>query len=52
MNSVHRWILAIVVVLAWSAVAGDGGPTEDEAARDVDADVVQAQVDARAAKKE
>jgi hypothetical protein len=50
MNALHYWILSAVIVLTVGACAG--GPDEDEAARDVAADVVQAQVDARAATEE
>lgn len=49
MNSVHRLIVAVLVALAWGAIAGADGPTEDEAARDVAADVVQARADAASA---
>lgn len=48
MNALHYWILSALIVLTVGACAG--GPDEIESARDVAADVVQAQVDAREAK--
>ncbi len=48
MNSLHYWILSALIVLTVGACAGS--PDEIESARDVAADVVQAQADARAAK--
>jgi hypothetical protein len=47
MNALHYWILSALIVLTVGACAG--GPDEDESARDVAADVVQAQVDAASA---
>ena len=49
MNTPYYWIVAIVVALSWGAIAGADGPTDDEAARDVAADVVQARADAASA---